>query len=221
MSKPILTRWAAECGVKFVKALRARLEAVTDDEAAIRDTIEGEVDVDPIMEKLIALRQEQKALAAAHRDLARGYAEAARADEAREEKIKALILECLQEAGQDQWKGVAGTASIRAGGWSVEVLEPAHIPFQYMKPVPDIDKINKELTALRIELEAMGDDQLIDAAIVEGVPNLIDLRSFPVPALDRGMLINACLAKRIPGAALVLGEDTLTITPPRGRKATT
>ena len=47
MSKPITTRWAAECAIRFMKALRGKLEAqVGDDEEVIRDTIEGEVDVD-------------------------------------------------------------------------------------------------------------------------------------------------------------------------------
>ncbi len=148
MSKPITSRWAAEQGVSFIKALRGRIEAmVGDDEQAIRDTIEGEVDVDPIMEKLIGLRQEAKAMAASRKELAQRYAEACKADEARAEKVETLILECLQASGQEQWKGAAGTASIRQGSWSCEILDATHIPLQYMKPVPNVAMIKEDLMA--------------------------------------------------------------------------
>lgn len=226
MSKPINSRWAAEQVVRFMKCLRSKLEAqVGDDEVVIRDTIEGEVDVDPVMEKLIGLRQEAKAMAASRKELAKTYNEAAGADIERERKTKALMLECLKAAGIDKWKGVAGSVSILGGGWSTEITDAAKVPLQYMKAVPDIDKIKGELSSLRVELEAMHDDALIESAILEGIEDAAALRALPGrparPVSDdmRAALINGCLERRIPGARIVKGEDTLGIYLPRSKKA--
>lgn len=221
MSKPINSRWAAEQVVRFMKALRSKLEAqVGDDEVAIRDTIEGEVDVDPVMEKLIGLRQEAKAMAASRKELAKTYNEAAGADIERERKTKALMLECLQAAGIDKWKGVAGSVSILGGGWSTEITDAAKVPLQYMKAVPDIERIKEELSALCIELEAMSDVAIIDAAMAEGAISERDAAVILKGGrVDRSHWIAVCLQTRIPGARIVKGEDTLGIYLPRSKKA--
>ena len=138
-------RWAAELQVRFFQSLRSKIEALTDDEEVIRDTIEGAIDVDPVMETMIGLRQEARAMAASRRALAKTYQEAAQADEVKAEKIETLILEALQAAGQDKWKGIAGTASIRQGSLSCEITDPALIPLQFMKPVPDVARIKQAL----------------------------------------------------------------------------
>lgn len=212
MAKKIDTRWAAESELRFMKALRGKLEAMTDgDEEVIRDTLEGATDVDPVMETLIRLRNEQEALCDARRRLARDYQEAARSNEAQEEKIKGLILECLQTAGVEQWKGVAGTTYIVAGSWSTEIARPDLVPLQYQKAVPDVAKIKEELSALRQELEAMDSITLIEATVTEtGEAQRM--------AITREELIGKCLRARIPGAALVKGDDTLAIRLPRKAK---
>ncbi len=148
MSKPITSKWAAEQAVRFIERLRERLEIVVDgDEQAIRDTIEGETDVDAIMEKLIGLRQEALALSEGRRALAYRYAEAAKADEHRADGIELTILECLRASGIEKWKGAAGTVSIRQGSWSCVIDDPTHVPLQYMKAVPNVAKIKEDLMA--------------------------------------------------------------------------
>lgn len=219
MAKTIETRWAAECAIRFMKALRGKIESlVGDDEEVIRDTIEGATDVDPVMEALIRLRNEAEALCKARRALAQDYQSAARANEAQGEKIEGLILECLRACGRDEWKGVAGTTYIREGSWSTEIERPDLVPLRYQKAVPNVEMIKGELGALRLELEAMDYAALVDAAIAEGCA---DLKSYPTAATasQRAELIDKVLAIRIPGARLVKGGDTLTILMPRKQKA--
>jgi hypothetical protein len=148
VSKTIATRWQAEQAVRFIQRLRERLEVVAgDDEQAIRDTIEGETDVDPVMEKLISLRQEAKAMAAARKELSQRYAEASKENERQAEHLELIILDCLQASGIEKWAGPAGTASIRQGSMSCYVTDATHVPLQYMKAVPDISKIKADILA--------------------------------------------------------------------------
>lgn len=143
----IRSAWAAECAVRFMKCLREKIAALTDDEEVIRDTLDGETDVDAVMEALIELRNEAKTTAEARKALAATYNDAAGADTVRERKIKALMLDCLQAAGIGKWAGIAGSVSVRAGGVSTEITDAAMIPLQFMKPVPDVEKIKAALKA--------------------------------------------------------------------------
>ena len=216
MRRPIHSQWAAECAVRFMKCLRSKIEGLTDDDVVIRDTMEGATDVDPVMEKLIGLRQEAKAMAESRKALAAAYADAARADAARQEKIEQLMFDCLKACGQDKWTGVAGTASLRVGSWSTDVVDPAKVPLQYQKAVPDVAKIKEELSALRLELEAMSDVDLIEAAVKEGLKD-VGFGSH-VHGNSRRMLIDLVLKTRVPGAALIQGEDTIAIRLPSKKK---
>ena len=225
MSKPILTRWAAELQLRFLKALRAKIEALTDDQELVRDTLEGIDDADQAMEFLLAEQAEQRALAEARKALAKTYREAASHNDDQVTSIKAMILEALKVTGQDKWKGVAGTAFIAAGRWSTEILDPAAIPYDWQKAVPDVDKIGKELKELAAELEAMDDIGLMKAGSDMGLEYADNLMAKYVAegltGLQRETIINGCLALRIPGARIVKGEDSLTILPPRGKKENT
>lgn len=209
-TRPITTRWAAECAVKFMKALRGKLESLTDDEQAVRDTIEGETDVDAVMERLIGLRQEAKAMSLARSELANSYILAAKADKAKAEAIEALMLECLQACGQESWTGAAGTASIRLGGLSCDIYDPTLIPLEFTKPVPEVGKIRERLLDARNSLTADGVtiDDLVKIANEEGLV-MQDSDS-------RDALINWILLRAVPGARLVRGSDGLAIRLPGG-----
>lgn len=203
--------WSAESALRFIKNLRAHVAAlVGDDEAAIRDTIEGEVDLDTLIGALIGHRQQALAMCKARRDLAAQYASAARADEERATKIEGMMLEALKVAGQERWTGPAGTLGIRQGAWSVAITNEMGVPLQYK--VAEVSKrlIKDELEAARQELAAMSIDELQQAAAVEGLKIQ--------PGETVGQLLARMLANRIPGAALVQGEPALAIYLPRSKK---
>ena len=217
MATKITTRWAAECGVRFLKCLRGKIEGMTDDEEVIRDTIEGAADVDSIMETLIGERQTANALAEARKGVAKSYSEAAKADALRAEKIEGLILEGLQASGQDKWSGVAGTASIRVGGLSVDIIHPELVPLQYTKPVPDTAAIRQVLLDAYSSLTADG-VTIVDLkrmaieAEIEGAVNI------DVSKVDSNDLVMAILCHTVPGCRLVRGEKTLAIRLPTRKK---
>jgi hypothetical protein len=217
--KKVETRWEAQAEVAYMRAMRAHLEGlVGDDEEVIRDTIEGATEVDATMEALIRLRNEAEALALARKELAKTYADAAKANLAQAAKIKKLILECLKAAGQERWTGVAGATFIAEGSWSTEIVNASHVPLEYQKAVPNVERIKEELTSLRLELEAMGDADLRKAAYAEGVERGEVRSIIQMSPEARAALIAEALALRVPGARIVKGEDHLTILKPRGLK---
>ncbi len=203
MSRQIESVWHAANELVFVKRLRERLSRLTDgDEEVIRDTIEGTDKVDPLMEALLSHRNQALALAQARKDLAKTYTEAARADQARADKIEEMILDALEVAGVSKWKGIVGSASIRKGSWSTEILNAVSIPVTYCHSVPHIAKIKESLTALREHLDGCNDTMLRDEAMSVGASPPKKLTDE-----DRENLKELVMARSIPGARLVLGED--------------
>ena len=202
--------WSAESALRFIKNLRNHVAAlVGDDEAAIRDTIEGECDLDLLIGTLIGHRQQALAMSKARRELAAQYASAAKADEERATKIEGMMLEALQAAGQERWTGPAGTLGIRNGSWSVQITNEMGVPFEYKTAEISKKRIRDELEAARQELAAMSVDELVQAAAVEGLN--------AQPGESVGQLLARMLAHRIPGAALVQGEPSLAIYLPRAK----
>lgn len=198
-----LSAWAAECQVKFLKTLRARLDVIVEGDSAsecIRDTIEGEVDIDAILNALLGSRAEALARAEglkayvaelqASIESARGYAE----------RVETLIFEALVSAGQESWKGLKGGVSIVPGGKSVEVVNEALIPAEFWKrPDPVIDKA--ALRPLLLEAERQRDEIAGNTALSE--------------AERKSALAKV---KGVPGAHLKHGEPTLRITKPTGAR---
>jgi hypothetical protein len=212
MNTKAASLWSAQAALKFLKSLRAHVEAlVGDDEAAIRDTIEGEADVDALLGDLIAHRQSALAMAEARRALAKRYSSAATADEERAEKIEGMILEALQAAGQEKWSGPAGTVGVRAGSWSVQITNPMHVPLNYQVAEVSKKRLKEELEGIRKELSGLALVDLIKVAREEhGITY--------VSTISHADLMQAILAKCIPGAALVLGEPGLAIHLPRAKR---
>jgi hypothetical protein len=138
-------RFDPKAEVAFIKAMRAQIAALTDDEEVIKDTLQAEVDVDKVMGTLIHLVKEQEALAEGRKALAAQYAEAAKANEERAERLKAFTKACLDAAGEKKWSGVAGTAYIRQGGISTEITDASMVPLEFQKAVPSVSKIKEAL----------------------------------------------------------------------------
>lgn len=198
--------WRAEQEIRFIGHLRARLEILTDDNEVVRDTIEGEVDLDGIMNALLGSYHETGAVIDGRKAYLQRLQESVKAQEAYREHIKGLLLEGLTAAGQDAWKGLLGSVTIGQGGLSVDVLNEALVPANFWKPVLDkaaLRPVLLDIAARRLALEeqlAIADQNRDDTAKA---------------------LIEAELAaiKDIPGAQLKRGDLSVTIREPsRGRK---
>ena len=170
----ISTKWAAECCVRFMQALRSKVEAMVDpenpdDATLVRDTIEGAADVDGAMNLLIDLRNDKLASAEARKARAKVYTEAAKADEAAAAQIEDLIYQCIlaSDAPDQKWSGLAGTAYLRQGSWSTEIVNPMAIPLEYQKAVPDVKRIGEALKA---------GEKVAGAQYVQGDPCVVILK---------------------------------------------
>jgi dsDNA-specific endonuclease/ATPase MutS2 len=181
--------WHQHLKLQALKSLRGHLDGLTDDEQAIRDTIEGETDLDALIGNLIALRNEAQAMAEARRALAKRYLKAAGDQEERAAKIEEMIHEALAAASQHAWSGPAGTASIRRGSVACEITDPMQVPIVYQKAEPDKAAIKKALT---------------EQAKCSGMA---------------GKLFEVFTWADLPGARLVRGPDSLMIKIPGSKDA--
>jgi hypothetical protein len=200
-----LSAWAAEHQVKFLKHLRGRLETVVEGDDAlevIRDTIEGEVDIDAIFNALLGSRAETLARAEGLKTYIAELQGSVDAAERYAERVKTLIYEALVSAGQDGWKGLKGSVSITPGGKSVEVINEALVPHKYWKrPDPVLDK--QAIRPLALEAEKQREEIAGDASLTDE---------------ERKKKLAAVVG--IPGVTVKTGEPTLTIRKPSGaRKA--
>lgn len=150
------TAWSAAAQVNFIKALRAKLEAQVTGETAedcIKDTIEGCVDLDSIMNALLREKLDAEALEASFKAVAKEWRERAAAKEERAETIRSVILEALKASGQEGWKGTMGSVSLTNGGLSVEITDGSILPLVYVKPVPDVAAVRDDLLAIHKQRE--------------------------------------------------------------------
>jgi hypothetical protein len=181
--------WHQHLKLQALKSLRGHLDGLTDDEQTIRDTIEGETDLDALIGNLIALRQDALAIAEARKDLARRYREGATEQEIRAERIEEMIHQALVAASQHAWSGPVGTASIKRGSISCEITDPMQVPIAYQKAEPDKAAIKRALTEM---------------AKCSGIA---------------GKLFEVFTAADLPGARLVRGPDSLMIKIPGSKDA--
>lgn len=208
--KQITPTRLVEDEMRILKDLRSRLaEATDDDEIAIRDTIEGQVDLDGLFTALIERRNEALAEAEARKALAQRYADMSKKDEARADRIEEMLLKALHLANQKSWKTIAGMVSLRAGSWSVDVIDAGLIPLLYQKPVPDKAMIKEKLQERRRDIDSMSADAFLSYAEGFSLPHPID--PLTLDDAKRREMTLAILAQLIPGAALHQGEETVTI----------
>lgn len=191
--------WASVQVVNFIKALKAHVVSlVGDDEQAIRDTIEGEVDLDGLVSGLLEERAILLAEAVALKALAAARTEAARDKIARAERIESLIAEGLRAASQDQVKVVNGTCSIVAGGLSVEVTDEAIVPFEYFKPKLETGLLRTALLNIEAKRKALEERKAEAERDGNAAASLACIKAMEA-------------LQPIPGAQLKRGVDTLQI----------
>ena len=198
MSK-LKTVWQASQELAFITHLRAELEKLTDDEDALRDTLEGELEVgqfDGIMNSLVHEYHTANAIAEGRRSYAAKLAEAARASEEYADRIKKMIDQGMRAAAQDKWKGVTGTIGVTQGRLGVEVTDETKL-FDYMKPVLDKAKLNEVALKRHADYEAIVNDATLTSA-----DKLAAIAKLPV----------------IEGAEVVRNPDFIVIRKPSGGK---
>lgn len=122
--------------IRALEAVRRKIAEVTDDEDAIRDTLEGEIDLDSVFKQLILEYREQEAVAGANKTLADLYTQRQRAAEAKASTLKGLILYALDAALQKGWKTPVGSVSRVEGREGLEVVDLDAIPALYLVPQP-------------------------------------------------------------------------------------
>lgn len=193
--------WHAQNRIEFIKSLKAQIATLTDDDQAIRDTLEGELEageVDGIMNTLLYERAVAEEIAAARRAYAARLTDSASVSEAYADKIRDMIGEALRAAGRDEWKGVLGSCSFGAGALKVEVTNPGLIPLDpYYRPVLDKAKVNEDAKALQKAIWEIEADVTLTA----------DERAAKLAAV-----------KQIDGVRVYRGDPVLTIRKPRGKK---
>lgn len=200
MVSRLKTVWAASEEIRFIERLRAEIAKLTDDDEAIRDTIEGELaagQFDDIMNSLLHAYHEAKAVCEARRAYAAQITDAARAADAQATKIKDLIDQGMIAAQQRDWKGVMGGVFYVEGRMGVDITDESQVPTKFHKPAIDKTLLNE--AALGIHDERHGiqhHSELTEAQKQEELK----------------------LCPQIPGVAVVKRPDSLTIRKPNGKK---
>ena len=193
--------WEAKQKIAFIENLRKQIAELTDDEEAIRDTLEGELaegEFESIISRLLAERAEALAVVEGRKIYIQTLEAANAQATARAEAIKGLIGTAMRAASQDKYQGALGTVSFGRGKEKVEVLDVSKLPGKFLKPVVDKALVNEEA----LEIHKMHQQIVADVLMSEA---------------DKA----AALAKlpQIPGVVVRPAEDVLTIRAPSGKKA--
>lgn len=192
--------WAAAEEIRFIERLRAEIAKLTDDDEAIRDTLEGELaagQIDNIMNSLLHAYHEAKAVCEARKAYAAQIADAAKAADAQADKIKELIDQGMIAAQQRDWKGVMGSVYYTEGRLGVDITDESAVPTKFHKPAIDKTRLNEAALAVNDERVAIQADVLMSPK-------------------EKKAALDAC--PQIPGVAVVKRPDSLTIRKPSGKK---
>lgn len=194
------TIWEAKQKIAFIESLRQQIAALTDDEEAIRDTLDGELaegEFESIISRLLAERAEALAIVEGRKAYIQTLEAANARATSRAEAIKGLIGTAMRAASQDRYQGALGTVSFGRGKDKVEIDDASKLPVKFLKPVVDKALVNEEA----LEIHKMRQQILADALMGEA---------------DKA----AALAKlpQVPGVRIVRGDDILTIRAPAGKK---
>jgi hypothetical protein len=144
INKKINSGWDAVQATRFIGHLRARLTTLMQDdpdEEVIRDTIEGEIDLEAICNRLLEERGSALAKAACFKALASKYAEYASVAAARADRYDTYLLEAMLAARQQKVACDLGTISVAQGRMSTKVVDEAKLPPWFFKSTPDVVKV--------------------------------------------------------------------------------
>lgn len=121
-------------------AIRAGIEALTDDVDAIRDTLEGETDLMGLVRRLVMSIGEDEAAVEGLTAYAAEIGERKRRISARIESCRALILQAMEIADMRRIETDIATISVRAVSPKLVVLAESDIPTRFWKAEPKLDR---------------------------------------------------------------------------------
>lgn len=127
--------------IDAIKALRAGISALTDDEDTIRDTLEGEVDLTGLITRLLHSIKTDEALQEGLTDYIGRLK--ARSDRygARIDAKRALIQQAMEISSRRSVETPVATVSLKKTAPKVVITNEADVPGQFWKrPDPVIDK---------------------------------------------------------------------------------
>lgn len=127
--------------IDAIKALRAGIEALTDDEDAVRDTLDGEVDLTSLVTRLLDSINADEALMEGITGYARRLKARADRYKARVEAKRALIQQAMEISMRRSIETPVATVSIRKVAAKVVVTDETKVPAEFWKrPPPELDK---------------------------------------------------------------------------------
>ena len=136
--------------LEAAQVLRDQIADLADgDEDFIRDSLEGELDLDSLVGKLVASIAEDEALAAGLKDYREAMDARLRRFNGRADDKRSLLLKTLQIAGRPSIETPAGTVSLRPVPPKVIEADASEIPSEVWAPSPPTRDRKALLEALK------------------------------------------------------------------------
>lgn len=152
-----------------IARLKEAFPEIAEDADLLADTIEGETDFVRIMEKLADAYMDAVSFKGAIADRLSGLKERQDRISNKADALKALMQAALEEAQQRSITLPEATISIRAGGQTVDIINPAHLPQGFFVT---------EITPLKAEIKkALLADEMVPGAILVRSPDTLTVRT--------------------------------------------
>lgn len=168
--KPVDDSFRLAREIEAAKILRASLSDLTDDEDAIRDTLEGELSLRELITKVVAeIGEKNSEIDGLNKYIEKLDLRKVRIGNSIEFK-RTLICNAMEQAGLDRLSTDIGTVTVKAVPPAVVITDEAQIPAQFWKSKdPTLDK-----SALK---QALKDKQIIAGAELGNGGRTIQIRS--------------------------------------------
>jgi hypothetical protein len=133
--------------IAAAKALRDQIATLVADAAAdetwINDTLEGEVDFETIVTRLVDAIEEDKSVLVGIKERSEQLKERKARFDRRIEACRTLLLTALQTSGRDKLRTSSGAlVSLKAVGPATVVVDESAIPARFFKqPPPVLDRV--------------------------------------------------------------------------------
>lgn len=163
-------RNAAIREIDAAKVIKANIASLTDDSDTIRDTLEGETNLDGIIRALLISIEDDKGLRDSANATARTIANRAGRFEARIDAKRELIRLAMELAEWTSKEFDVATVTMKKAAPALQVTKEEDIPAEFWKPgKPSIDR-----TAL---LKALKAERTIEGAQLKNGAPVLDIRS--------------------------------------------
>lgn len=143
-------RREAKLEIDAARVIKAQIAELTDDEDTIRDTLEGETDLAPMIRSLVLSIIEDKALMAGAKDASQAMDVRASRFRGRIEAKRELIRVAMELAEWTSREFDVGTVALKKAAPAVSVIDEQDIPAEFFEQSePKLDK-KKLLAALKV-----------------------------------------------------------------------